>query len=117
MTLPFRMPVFVVTHHARETLTKGTTTFTFVTDGVEAAVEQARSAAGDKDISVGGGASVIQQCLRAGLVDEMQVHIAPILLGSGVRLFDGLDGVSIELEKTRVIDSPGVTHLRFRVLK
>ncbi len=113
---PFRVPVFVLTHHARETLTKdGGTTFTFVTDGVEAAVEQAKAAAGEKDVSVGGGADVIQQCLSAGLVDQMQIHIAPIVLGGGIRLFDRLDDVDIELEKTRVIDSPAVTHLTFRV--
>ena len=113
---PFRVPVFVLTHHARETLAKdGGTTFTFVTDGVEAAVEQARAAAGGKDVSVAGGANVIQQCLRAGLIDEMQIHLAPIVLGGGIRLFDGLDEAGIELEKTRVVDSPAVTHLRFRV--
>ena len=115
---PFRVPVFVLTHHARETLTKdGGTTFTFVTDGVEAAVEQAKAAAGEKDVSVAGGADVIQQCLRAGLVDQMQIHIAPIVLGGGIRLFDRLDDVDIELEKTRVIDSPAVTHLTFRVAR
>ena len=113
---PFRVPVFVLTHHAREPLTKdGGTTFTFVTDGVEAAVEQAKAAAGEKDVSVAGGADVIQQCLSAGLVDQMQIHIAPIVLGGGIRLFDRLDDVDIELEKTRVIDSPAVTHLTFRV--
>jgi dihydrofolate reductase len=83
--------------------------------GVEAAVEQARAAAKGKDVSVAGGADVIQQCLRAGLVDQMQIHLAPIVLGGGVRLFDGLDEADIELEKTRVIDSPAVTHLMFRV--
>jgi dihydrofolate reductase len=113
---PFRVPVFVLTHHAREMLTKdGGTTFTFVTDGVEAAMEQAKAAAGAKDVSVAGGADVIQQCLSAGLVDRMQIHIAPIVLGGGIRLFDRLDDVDIELEKTRVIDSPAVTHLTFRV--
>lgn len=112
---PFRVPVFVLTHHAREPLSKGGTTFTFVTEGVEAAVEQAKAAAGEKDVSVAGGASVIQQCLRARLLDEMQVHLAPILLGGGTRLFEALGSEPIELEKTGVIDSAAVTHLRFRV--
>src|SRR3989440_4613361 len=84
---PFRVPVFVLTHHARETVQKqGGTSFAFVTDGIEAALEQARAAAADKDVYVGGGASVIQQYLNAGLVDELQVHVVPVLLGGGVRL-------------------------------
>jgi dihydrofolate reductase len=113
---PFRKPVFVVTSHAREPLPKqGGTTFTFVTDGVESAVEQARAAAGDKDVSVAGGASVAQQILRAGLLDEMQLHIAPVLLGGGTRLFEhGPDGW---LERIHLVDSPAVTHLRYRVVK
>ena len=109
---PFHMPVFVVTHREREPLAKqGGTTFHFVTDGIEAALAQAREAAGDKDVAIGGGASVIQQYLAAGLVDEFQVHVVPLLLGDGVRLFDG--GVQRPIEKTRAIDSPGVTHLKF----
>jgi dihydrofolate reductase len=88
---PFHVPVFVLTHHARETVAKqGGTSFTFVTDGIEAALEQARAAAGDKDIAIAGGADVVQQCLTAGLVDEFQVHVAPLFLGDGVRLFDQL---------------------------
>jgi dihydrofolate reductase len=115
-TPPFGMPVFVLTHHPRETLTmKGGTSFTFVTDGVESAFEQARAAAGDKDVAVAGGANVVQQCLRAGLLDELQVHVAPVLLGEGVRLFDG--GERANLEVTRVVDSPAVTHVRYRVVK
>lgn len=115
---PFHMPVFVLTHTAREALAKdGGTTFTFVTEGVKSAVEQAKAAAGDKNVSVGGGASTAQQCLRAGLLDELQIHVAPLLLGGGVRLFDDLGGEGIELEVTRVIESPGVTHLRYRVVK
>jgi dihydrofolate reductase len=115
---PFHKPVFVVTHTEAEPLTKqGGTTFTFVTDGVESAVEQAKAAAGDKDVSVAGGASIAQQCLRAGLLDELQIHVAPLLLGGGVRLFDDLAGEQIEVEATRVIESPGVTHLRYRVVK
>ena len=114
---PFHVPVFVLTHHPRETVTKqGDTSFTFVTDGIEAALEQARAAAGDKDISIAGGADVVQQYLAAGLIDEFQVHVAPLLLGDGVRLFDQLD-TKPELEVTRVIGSPGVTHLKYRVVK
>jgi dihydrofolate reductase len=115
---PFRHPVFVLTHHPREPVTKqGGTTFTFVTDGIEAALEQAQAAAGGKDVAVGGGASIAQQCLRAGLLDEVQIHLIPILLRDGTRLFEDLGGEKIELQGTRVIDSPGVTHLRYRVVK
>jgi dihydrofolate reductase len=113
---PFHTPVFVVTHHPREPLVmQGGTTFTFVTDGVESAFEQAREAAGGKDVSVAGGASIIQQCLKAGLLDELQINLVPVLLGSGERLLDNLDGAKIELESTRVVDAPGVTHLRYSV--
>jgi dihydrofolate reductase len=112
---PFHMPVFVLTHEARAPEVKeGGTIFTFVTDGIESALEQARAGAGDKNVSIGGGANTVQQFVRAGLVDEIQVHIAPLLLGDGVRLFEQL-GEPIELERDRVIDSPAVTHLRFRV--
>jgi dihydrofolate reductase len=109
--------VFVLTHHARETLTKGETTFTFVTDGIESALEQARAAAGDRDVAVAGGANVFQQYLEAGLLDEFQIHVAPVLLGRGIRLFDNLGPDHVELECTRVIQSPVVTHLRYRVVK
>jgi dihydrofolate reductase len=111
---PFRMPVFVLTHHEREPLVLGETTFTFVTDGVESALEGAKAAAGDKDVLIAGGADVAQQYLRAGLVDELQLHVAPVILGGGTRLLDGLDPAT-ELEPTRVIDSPAVTHLRYRI--
>ena len=112
---PFHTPVFVVTHHPREPLVmRGGTTFTFVTDGVESAFEQAREAAGGKDVSVAGGASIIQQCLKAGLLDELQINLVPVLLGSGERLLDNLEGAEIELECTRVVEAPGVTHLRYR---
>jgi dihydrofolate reductase len=112
---PFRVPVFVLTHHSREPLAKRGTTFTFVTDGVESAVEQARAAAGDRDVAVGGGASVAQQVLGAGLLDELEIHLVPILLGGGTRLLDDLDP-GIRLERVRVVDSPAVTHLRYRVV-
>ena len=114
---PFRHPVFILTHHPREAVTKqGGTTFTFVTDGVESALEQARAAAGDKDVAIAGGANTIQQFLSAGLIDELQIHIAPILLGGGTRLFDQ-GAANVTLETTRVIESPRVTHLKYRVVK
>jgi dihydrofolate reductase len=112
---PFHEPVFVLTHHARQPLEKdGGTTFHFVTDGIESALEQARTAAGERDVLVAGGADVAQQYLRAGLVDELQIHVAPILLGGGTRLLEGV-GPENELRKTRVVDSPAVTHLWFDV--
>ena len=112
---PFHVPVFVLTHHARETVIKeGGTSFTFVTEGVEAALEQARAAAGDKDVSLAGGANVAQEYLQAGLLDELQIHLVPVLLGGGVRLFDWLE--PIELETMRVIESDAVTHLKYRVV-
>jgi dihydrofolate reductase len=115
---PFRAPVFVLTHHAREPwVRQGGTTFTFVTDGIESAVEQAKAAAGDKDVQIAGGANVVQQCVKAGLLDELQIHLAPVLLGDGIRLFERIGPEDVELEGTRVIDSPRVTHLGFRVVK
>jgi dihydrofolate reductase len=115
---PYHGPVFVLTHHAREPLPKqGGTTFTFVTDGVEAALEQAQAAAGDQNVVVAGGASAIQQYLKAGLIDEMQIHVVPQLLGDGERLLDNLGGEPPELEITRVIESAIVTHLKYHVVK
>jgi dihydrofolate reductase len=115
---PFHHPVFVVTHHAREPLAKqGGTTFTFVTDGIESALEQARAAAEDTNVAIGGGASIVQQYFRAGLIDEFQVHVVPVLLGGGVRLFDELGPERPRLELTRAIGSPAVTHLRYRVVR
>jgi dihydrofolate reductase len=114
---PFHTPVFIVTHHAREPVTKkGGTTFVFVTDGIESALEQARAAAGGKDVALGGGARVAQQYLKAGLIDEIQLHIVPILLGEGARLFDNLEGSDVSLECTRVVEAPDVTHLTYRFL-
>jgi dihydrofolate reductase len=113
---PFGVPVFVVTHHAREPVEKqGGTTFVFVTDGVEAAVARAREAAGGKNVAVDGGANVAQQVLRAGLLDELHVHVAPLLLGDGVRLFDG--SATPRLELMGATESPLVTHLRYRVVR
>jgi dihydrofolate reductase len=96
---------------------QGGTTFTFVTEGIATALEQARSAAGEKDVTLAGGASIAQQYLKAGLVDELQIHVAPVFLGDGVRLFERLGDDRPELELTRVVDSPKVTHLRYRVQK
>lgn len=114
---PFHAPVFVLTHHAREPVEKqGGTTFTFVTAGIDAAVEQARAAAGEKDVAIAGGASVVQQALRAGLVDEIQINLTPVLLAGGTRLFDDSGGgARPRLELSRVVPSDGVTHLRYRV--
>jgi dihydrofolate reductase len=113
---PFHMPVFVVTHHEREPLTLTDTTFTFVTEGIEAALEQAKAAAGGKDVYIGGGAAIINQYLAAGLVDEIEVHIAPLILGGGERLFDGV-GPDLKLEQLRAVEAPGVAHLKYRVVK
>ena len=115
---PFRHPVFVLTHHPREALTKqGGTSFTFVTEGAESAVEQAKVAAGDKQVAIGGGATAIREAISAGVVDELEIHLVPVLLGDGVRLLDGLGDQGIELHKARVVDGPAATHLRFRVAR
>lgn len=115
---PYGVPVFVLTHHPREPLEMdGGTTFHFVTDGIESALEQAKAAAGDEDVEIVGGANVIQQFVEAGLVDEIQLHVSPVLLGDGIRLFESLDSEPIELERTRVVGSPDVTHLWFDVGK
>ena len=114
---PFHVPVFVLTHHPRETVAKeGGTTFTFVTDGIESALEQARAAAGDRDVAIAGGADVVRQYLKAAHLDELLIHLAPVLLGGGVRLFDDERGAAVGLEQTRVAESPGVTHLTYRVV-
>ena len=109
---PFGHPVFVVTHHPREPLTLSDTTFNFVTDGIESALEQAKAAAGGKDVLIGGGASVCNQYLAAGLVDEVLIHVSPLLLGGGARLFEGAG--TGKLECVEVVASEDVTHLRYR---
>ena len=115
---PFHVPVFVLTHHAREPVVKqGGTTYTFVTDGIESALEEARAAAGDKDVYIAGGAGVIQQYLAAGLVDEFLLHVTPILLGGGVRLFDDVGPEAGKLELVETISSPSATHLHYRVTR
>ncbi len=111
---PFHHPVFVLSHHAREPLElEGGNTFTFVTDGIEAALDRARRAARGKDVSLAGGAKAAQQYLAAGLVDEMEIHLVPILLGSGERLFERVDDDLHGLELMRTVAAPGVTHLKF----
>jgi dihydrofolate reductase len=115
---PYHAPVFVLTHHARDPLPMdGGTTFHFVTDGIESALAQAQAAAGDKDISLAGGADVVQQYLAAGLVDELQVDIAPVLLGGGTRLLDNLAGAGVTLEQVRTVSTDDVTHIKYRVLR
>ena len=113
---PLGVPTFVVTHEVPDEWVYEGSPFEFVTDGVEGAVERARAIAGDKDVAVG-AASIAQQCIRAGLLDEIHVDLVPVLLGDGVRLFEHLGAGPIELENTRVIEGAGVTHLTFRVVK
>ena len=111
---PFHAPVYVLTHHPREPLAmEGGTTFTFVTDGIRAALDQARAAAGDEDVAIAGGASAVRQCLAAGLLDELYLHIVPLVLGSGERLLEGVGDP--QLEPVEVVASPAVTHIRYRV--
>ncbi len=113
---PLPVPCFVVTHEARGDLVKPGGTFTFVTEGIEAALQRAKAASGARDVCLM-GADIAQQCLSAGLLDELHLHLAPVLIGTGIRLFDHLDAGHIELERTSVIESPYVTHLRFRIVK
>jgi len=114
---PYHAPVYVLTHHAREPVEmEGGTTFNFVTDGIESAVEQARKAAGDQDVLIAGGASAIRQALAAGLVDELELHLGPVVLGDGERLLEGL-GSDVKLEQLRAVEAPGVAHLTYRVVR
>jgi len=113
---PYHVPVFVLTHHARKPLVmQGGTTFTFVTDGIESALRQARSAAGDKDVAIAGGAHAVQQFLRAGLLDELYLHIVPVVLGAGERLLEDVGDPT--LEPVNVIASPAVTHVKYRIVR
>jgi dihydrofolate reductase len=115
---PFGMPVFIVTHEKRKPLPmQGGTTYTFVTEGIEAALELARAAAGDKNVGIWGGANIIRQYLKAGLLDELHLQLIPILLGGGVRLFEDFDPEGIELRRASSIETPGATHLRFSLVK
>jgi dihydrofolate reductase len=110
---PFHGPVFVLTHHEREPLIKGDTTFTFVGDGIESALGQARAAAGGRDVTLGGGADVARQYLAAGLIDQLQINLVPVFLGGGTRLFEGGAGAGTKPEPTLVVETPDVTHLRY----
>ena len=113
---PYHAPVFVLTHHPREPLEmEGGTTYTFVTDGIESALGQAREAAGDKDVAIAGGAQTVNQFLAAGLLDELRLHVAPLILGEGERLLEGVGDTKLELLGAR--GTPLVTHLRYRVLR
>ena len=113
---PFHTPVFVITHHPREPLKmEGGTTFTFVTDGIGSALEQAKQAADGRDVLLGGGANVVQQYLAAGLIDEFDLHVVPILLAEGERLLEKIG--RLELEQVGAVEAPGVTHIKYRVIK
>jgi dihydrofolate reductase len=115
---PFRAPVFVLTHHPRPTLVKeGGTTFTFVTDGIHSALHRAKAAAGQRNVDIAGGASTVQQYLGEGLIDELQLHVVPALLGAGLRLFEGPGAEPQRVEQVRVVDTPLATHLKYRFVK
>jgi dihydrofolate reductase len=115
---PYHTPVFVLTHHAREPVAmEGGTTFFFITDGIESAMRQAKTFAGARDVVVAGGANVVEQALRAGLVDEVEMHLVPMLLGDGERLLDNLGGQVRGFEQVRVVVGTGVTHLKYRALR
>jgi dihydrofolate reductase len=109
-------PCLIMTHHPPPEWVYEGSPFTFVTDGIESAIRQAKQAAGDKDVSIS-SASIMQQCIKAGLLDEILLDLAPVLLGSGVRLFDNLGAVPVQLEILRVVETPHVTHLKYRVAK
>jgi dihydrofolate reductase len=112
---PYHTPVFVLTHHPRDPLPmQGGTTFRFVTDGIDSALAQARAAAGGKDVSIAGGASTVRQYIAAGLLDELYLHIAPVILGSGERLLDDVGDPT--LEPVKVVASPAVTHIKYRIV-
>lgn len=112
---PYKVPHFVLSHEARARTERGGAQFIFVANGIESALERAKAAAGDKDVCIAGGAATAQQYLKAGLVDEVQLHLVPVLFGGGLRLFE--PGVEARLEKVRVLESEGVTHLKFRIIK
>ena len=115
---PFRAPVFILTNRPRPFEEKqGGTSYTFVTEGIESALAQAQAAAGDRNVDVAGGADTVQQFLRAGLIDELHLHVLPVLMGQGLRLFDHLDPEHVELEPVHVIAGPHATHLKYRVLR
>ncbi|HEY1688959.1 MAG TPA: dihydrofolate reductase family protein [Solirubrobacteraceae bacterium] len=114
---PYHYPVFILTHHPRDPVEmEGGTTFHFVTDGIESALRQAKQAAGGKDVVLWGGAQVVQQYLTAGLLDVLELHVAPVVLGDGARIFDNLGDAEVQLEQVRAVEAPGVTHLEYRVV-
>jgi len=114
---PYHYPVFVVTHHPRESVEmEGGTTYHFVTDGIESALEQAKIGAGGKDVMLWGGGNMTQQYLAAGLLDELELHVVPLLLGDGARIFGDLGDNKVRLEQIRAVEAPGVTHLKYRVV-
>ena len=114
---PYHYPVFVVTHHPRASVEmEGGTTYHFVTEGIESALDQAKKAAGGKDVMLWGGGSITQQYLAAGLLDELELHVVPILLGDGARIFGDLGDTKVRLEQLRAVEAPGVTHLKYRVV-
>jgi dihydrofolate reductase len=115
---PYHYPVFILTHHPRDPVEmEGGTTYHFVTDGIESALDQAREAAGGRDVMLWGGAQVAQQYLAAGLLDELELHVVPVVLGGGARLFDNLGDAEVQLEQVRAVEAPGVTHLKYRSAK
>ncbi len=115
---PFHYPVFILTHHARDPLEmEGGTTFHFVTDGIESALAQARKAAAGKDVLLSGGGNITQQYLAAGLLDELELHIVPMLLGDGARLFADRRNAEVKLEQIRAVEAPGVAHVKYRVAR
>jgi dihydrofolate reductase len=114
---PYHYPVFILTHHPRDPVEmEGGTTFHFVTDGIESALEQAREAADGKDVMLCGGAQVVNQYLAAGLLDELELHVVPRLLGDGARLLENLGAAEVQLEQVRAVEAPGVTHLKYTVV-
>ena len=113
---PYKIPHFVLTHTPRGAVTRDGARFIFVTDGIYSALEQAKSAAGEKDVCVAGGANTAQQFLEAGLLDEIQLHLVPVILGGGIRLLEHI-GADIKLERSRVIAAPLATHLQYRIVK
>jgi dihydrofolate reductase len=114
---PFRNDVFIITHHPREPVEMdGGTTYHFVTDGIASALDQAKAAADGKDVMLWGGAQVIDEYLAAGLLDELELHVTPVLLGDGARLFDHLGEAKVRLEQVRAVEAPGVTHVKYRVI-
>jgi dihydrofolate reductase len=115
---PYHTPVFVLTHHPRKPLEmQGSTTFYFVTDGIESAFAQAKNAAAGKDVTIGGGADCVRQYLAAGLIDEFDLHVVPVLLGEGARLLDHLGSAGLAFEQVRVVEAPGVVHLKYRAVR